>query len=81
MFRNLDLMGTRTGPPMRLDCPLCGTEMSVDLTGSGLGDAAEAEWDVLRDALDVHWDAFCPGEEAGEDGNGLRRGTPDMEMV
>lgn len=69
---------------MDLDCPLCGTTLSTDLSGSGLGDAAEAEWDVLRSALDVHWNEFCPGGEADEaegNGSGLRRGAPDMEMV
>lgn len=68
---------------MQLDCPLCGTSLSADLSGSGLDAVAEAEWDVLRDALDVHWDDFCPGREPAEDedGSSMRRDAPDIEMV
>jgi hypothetical protein len=66
---------------MRLDCPLCGKEMEADLTGSGLDRQAKAEWELLRDAVEVHWEHFCTGEEETEERETRSEPVTDMEMV
>lgn len=67
---------------MQLDCPLCGTSMEANLEGKGLDRTAKAEWDLLRDAMEVHWESFCTGEEETEASRpGTTRSVPDMEMV
>lgn len=67
---------------MQLDCPLCGKEMEADLTGSGLDRRAQAEWELLRDAVEVHWEHFCTGEDEADNSRpGTSRSTTDMEMV